>query len=90
MTRHGSGEQMKTDRAWLAGFDAGIVGFAAGNNPYKRREYHRAWERGRNSGRLSSSLDIEQMQLRQSRLDRRGDTEAVGARDDQDQDRQAG
>lgn len=47
-----------TDKAWLAGWDAGVVGRSAGDNPYRRLIQAHAWERGRiaalrsNNGRV--------------------------------------
>lgn len=58
-----------TDKAWLTGWDAGLVGFLPSVNPYKRGPQRRAWERGRAAGARSDMVDVQIMKLRQSRRD---------------------
>lgn len=60
---------ISTDKAWLAGWDAGITGQIG--NPYKRRDYARQFERGREAGRRSSNEDVRVMKLRVSRASNR-------------------
>ncbi len=58
-----------TDKAWLAGWDAGICGRISNCNPYKRRPQYGAWERGWRAGRRSNFEDVQIMKLRQTRCD---------------------
>lgn len=51
-----------TNKAWLAGWDAGICGLAS--NPYKRKPQRDAFDRGRVSGLRSNDEDVKQMQRR--------------------------
>lgn len=53
-----------TNKAWLAGWDAGIVGHGAGVNPYRRKPQHGAWERGRVAGRRSDDHDVAELRRR--------------------------
>ncbi len=45
-----------TSKAWVAGWDASIT---FGSNPYKRRDYARAFESGRLHGKRSNANDVE-------------------------------
>lgn len=54
-----------TNKAWLAGWDAGICGLHA--NPYRRSPQRRAWADGRASGLRSSTDDVRRMRLRSAR-----------------------
>lgn len=56
-----------TDKAWIAGWDAGIVGLGSGANPYTRRPQAKAWEAGRTAGRRSNDDDVAALQRRMSR-----------------------
>jgi hypothetical protein len=51
-----------TNKAWLAGWDAGICGLKS--NPYVRRPQADAWERGRQSGLRSNDADVAGMKRR--------------------------
>lgn len=51
-----------TNKAWLAGWDAGVVGFSFAANPYRRRPQAHAWEDGRLRGRRSNAEDVKIMQ----------------------------
>lgn len=51
-----------TNKAWLAGWDAGICGLR--NNPYTRRPQAAAWERGRAAGLRSTAADVAIMKRR--------------------------
>ena len=52
-----------TDKAWLAGWDAGICGRGSGANPYRRRPQVRAWEFGRVAGLRSNDDDVRILKL---------------------------
>lgn len=56
-----------TDKAWLAGWDKGILGGVAHQNPYRRRPQREAWERGRQAGFRSSNEDVRVLSLRMAR-----------------------
>ena len=53
-----------TNKAWLAGWDAGISGTPGHANPYRRSDFRRAWDRGRTAGLRSSDQDVANMQRR--------------------------
>jgi hypothetical protein len=53
-----------TSLAWLAGWDASITGQA---NPYKRRDYASAFERGRIHGKRSDDEAVRILNLMLSR-----------------------
>jgi hypothetical protein len=57
-----------TSKAWIAGWDASIT---FESNPYKRRDYARAFESGRLHGKRSSSNDVRILNLMLSRVARR-------------------
>ncbi len=50
-----------TDKAWLAGWDAGVCGLGDGFNPYKRHAQAKAWKRGRDLGLRSDDTAIKIM-----------------------------
>lgn len=51
-------------RAWIAGWDASIT---FESNPYKRRDYARAFESGRLHGKRSNANDVRILNLMLSR-----------------------
>ena len=53
-----------TNKAWLAGWDAGITGASAHANPYRRLPQAHAWENGRLAGLRSNEIDVAQMKRR--------------------------
>lgn len=57
MKQHALGNP--TNKAWLAGWDAGICGLTS--NPYRRGPQARAWERERLAGLRSSAADVAVM-----------------------------
>lgn len=52
------------DKAWIAGWDASLTYQSC---PYKRRDFMRAWERGRSAGMLSSAEDVRKLRIRLNR-----------------------
>lgn len=52
---------ISTDKAWIAGWDASLTYQAC---PYKRRDFIRAWERGRNAGKRASADDVRILQIK--------------------------
>jgi len=58
-----------SDKAWVAGWDAGVIGKPG--NPYKRADYKRWFDSGREAGKRSSDDDVRQLNLRVSRLQKR-------------------
>jgi hypothetical protein len=53
-----------TNKAWLAGWDGGIIGSRPTANPYVRRPQRRAWEDGRQAGWLSTDEGVALMKRR--------------------------
>lgn len=51
----------KTDRAWVAGWDASLT---CQGNPYKRAEFVRAFDRGKAAGRRATDEDVAILQRR--------------------------
>ncbi len=56
-----------THKAWLAGWDKGIVGRTAESNPYTRKPQHDAFDRGWRAGRRSSAADVAELKRRLER-----------------------
>lgn len=54
-----------TSKAWVAGWDASLSYTA---NPYKRRDYARAFERGREAGKRQSDEDVRLLKLKLAKL----------------------
>lgn len=50
-----------TDKAWLAGWDAGVCGLGNEFNPYKRPAQAKAWQRGRDLGLRSDDIAVKIM-----------------------------
>jgi hypothetical protein len=46
---------VNTSKAWIAGWDASLTHERC---PYIRREFVRAWERGREAGRRATAADV--------------------------------
>lgn len=53
-----------TSKAWVAGWDASIT---FESNPYKRRDYSNAFNRGREAGKRSTADDVRMLKLMLSR-----------------------
>lgn len=60
---------ISSDKAWVAGWDASITGQS---NPYKRRDYARHFQRGREAGVRSNDADVDQLKRRLARLNKIG------------------
>lgn len=52
------------DKAWIAGWDASLTHQSC---PYKRRDFMRAWERGRFAGMRASDDDVRKLRIRLNR-----------------------
>lgn len=53
-----------TNKAWLAGWDNGIVGRTIDSNPYVRKPQYDAFKRGWQAGRRSSDADVAELKRR--------------------------
>lgn len=53
-------------KAWIAGWDAAVS--HAPGNPYKRRDYARQFERGREAGKRQNDDDARVLKIRLERL----------------------
>lgn len=54
----------RTNKAWLAGFDAGVCGTKIDTNPYQRGAFKRAWRFGHAAGTRSNAEDVKELQRR--------------------------
>lgn len=61
--------RVDTTRAWIAGWDASIT---FEGNPYKRREYVRAFESGKLHGKRSNANDVRILNRMLAQLDKKG------------------
>ena len=57
-----------TDKAWVAGWDAGVIGVGYSMNPYRRRPQAEAWKAGRGAGWRSNDDDVRQLKQRIAKL----------------------
>ena len=67
------------DKAWVAGWDAGVVGKTANVNPYQRKPQRDAFEAGRQASGRSSPDDVRALKARLERQERTLNRTSFGA-----------